>query len=241
MNTNDWSNKTVLPTRDKPPKVDIRYPCPGLCRFVTMVSFMVVSLGVYYGGTALLGLERLDLAAPVWTGKLIGLVVTAVLLGMLASLLSFAYTMTIEVRSERLNHLYIVLWQFLANGSLVWLMAIGTAMSVSLGKNEAKAAVLHFGAERATLHVVGTGSVIGLLLGIAFFLAPIIRLPFVAYLAFSATVTLLAARWHYSTYGIEGQAWIAAGLAATILLLIFTPSMIERDRRQRRLVTEQSS
>lgn len=241
MNTNDWSNKTILPKRDKPPKVNIRYPCPGLCRFAGMVSFMTVGLGVYYGGTALLGLERLDWVAPVWTGKLIGLVLVAGLLGMLAALLGFAYTMTIEVRSELLNHLYIVLWQFLANGSLLWFMAIGTAMSVSLGKEAAKAAVLRFGAERATLHVVGTGSIIGLLLGVAFFLAPIIRLPFVAYLAFSATVTLLAAKWHYSVYGIEGHAWIAAGLATAILLLIFTPSMIERDRRQRRLVTEQSS
>jgi hypothetical protein len=160
---------------------------------------------------------------------------------MLAGLLGFAYAMTIEVRSERLNHFYIVLWQFLANGSLIWVMAIGIAMSVSLGKEEAKAAVLHFGAERATLHVVGTGSVIGLLSGIAFFLAPIIRLPFVAYLAFSTTVSLLAARLHFSVYGMEGHSWIAAGLVTPILLLIFTPSMIERDRRQRRLVMEQSS
>jgi len=241
MNTNDWSNKTIQPQRDKPPKVNIRYPCPGLCRFAGMVSFMVVSLGVYYGGTALLGLERLDWAVPAWTGKHVGLVVAAVLLAMLAGLLGFAFAMTVTVRSERWNHFYIVLWQFLANGSLIWVMAIGMAMSVSLGKEEAKTAVLRFGAERAMLHVVGTGSVIGLLLGVAFFLAPIIRLPFIAYLAFSETVLLLAARWHYSVYGIEGQAWIAAGLVTAILLLIFTPSMIERDRRQRRLVTEQSS
>lgn len=241
MNPNDWSSKIILPKRDQPTKVDIRYPCPGLCRFACMVSFMVVSLGVYYGGTTLLGLERLDWAAPAWTGKHVGLVVAAILLAIMAGLLGFAFVMTIPVRSERLNHFYIVLWQFLANGSLIWVMAIGIAMSVSLGNEEAKAVVLHFGAERAIFHVVGTGSVVGLLLGVAFFLAPIIRLPFVAYLAFSATVTLLAARWHYSAYGIEGQAWIAAGLVTPVLLLIFTPSMIERDRRQRRIVTEQSS
>src|SRR5262245_44140683 len=141
MNTNDWSSKTIKPKRDTPPKVNIQFPCPGLCRFVGTVSFMVVGLGVYYGGTALFGLERFDWAALVWSGKLIGWVVVVVLLGMLSALLGFAYTMTIEVRSDRLNHLYSVLWQFLANASLVWFMAIGTAMSVSLGKEEAKAAV----------------------------------------------------------------------------------------------------
>ncbi len=206
-----------------------------------MVSFLIVGLGVYYGGTALLGLERLNWAAPVWTAKHVGLVAVSIIFGALAGLLGFAYTMTIEVRNERLNDLFIVLWQFLANGSMVWILAIGIAMSISLGKEEAKAAVLHFGAERATVHVVATGSVVGLLLGTAFFLAPIIRLPLIVYLAFSITVSLLAARWHFSTYGIEGQSWIVAGLVTPILLLILTPSMIERDRRQRRLVMEQSS
>lgn len=201
---------------------------------------LVVGLGIYYGGTALLGLEHLDWAAPVWTAKHVGLVAASILLGMLASVIGISYAMTIEVRNERLNDLFIVLWQFLANGFMLWIVTIGIAMSVSLGREEAKAAVLHFGAERATFHVAGTGSVVGLLLGAAFFLAPIIRLSFIRYLAFSATVSLLAARWHFYIYGIEGKSWIVAGLVIPILLLLFTPPWIERDRRQRRLVMEQS-
>ncbi|MFA4846549.1 MAG: hypothetical protein WC654_08425, partial [Patescibacteria group bacterium] len=241
MNTKDWGNKTISPTCDKPQKVHIQYPCPGLCRFSGMVSFLVVGLGLYYGGTALLGLERLDWAAPVWTAKHVVLVAASILLGALAGLIGFAYTMTIEVRNERLNDLFIVLWQFLANGSMLWIVVIGISMSVLLGREEAKAAVLHFGAERATIYVVGTGSIVGLLLGAAFFLAPIIRFPFIGYLAFSASVSLLAARWHFNIYGIEGKSWIVAGVVFPIILLIFTLSMIERDRRQRRLVMEQSS
>ncbi len=144
----DWQNKIIAPKRHKPPKVRIRYPCPALSRFSGMASFLVVGLGIYYGGTAFLGLEPLDWAAPVWTAKHVGLVAAGILLGALGGLLGFAFAMTIEVRNERLSDLFIVLWQFLANGGLVWVMAIGTAMSVSLGKEEAKAAVIHFGAER---------------------------------------------------------------------------------------------
>jgi hypothetical protein len=236
-----WQQKTISPKLDKPPKMNIRYPSPGLCRFAGLTGFLAVGLGVYYGGTRLLGLEPLNMASPAWTVKHVVLVGAGILLGMLGSLLAFAFTMTIQVRNARLNDLYIILWQFLANGSLVWFMIIGVAMSISLGRQEAKDAVLHFGAERAIVHVIGTGVAVGLLLGAAFFLARVFRLPFIPYLAFAVTVALLAARWHFFTYGIEGKSWILAGLVVPILLLMTATPMIERDRRQRRLVMEQSS
>ncbi len=237
----DWQNRMISPTREKPPKVHIRHPCPGLCRFTGMVSFLVVSLCVFYGGIKVFGLEPLDWSAPVWTGKHVALVVAAVLLGGLATLLGFGFALTIEVRNGRLNDLFIVLWQFLANGSLLWVLTLGIAMFLALGREEAKAAVLDFGAERAALHVVGTGCVVGLLSGATFYLARIIRLPLLAYLGFSAAVSLVAARWHFTVYSIEGRWWIAAGLLVPIQLLLFASSMIERDHRQRRLAMEQSS
>jgi hypothetical protein len=236
----EWSNKTVSPKTERPPKIYIKYPCPGLCRFAGMVCFLVVSLGTFYGGTVLLHLEPLDWAAPVWTAKHFGLVVAGILLGSLAGLLGFAGALTIEVRQECLNDFFIVLWQFLANGSMFWIMAIGIAMSVSMGREEAKMAIMRLGAERAFASIAATGGVVGLLMGIAFFLAPITRLPLIGYLASSATISLLAARWHFHTYAIEGKSWVLVGLIIPIFLLIFTPAMIERDRRQRRLATEQS-
>ncbi len=236
-----WQNRMISPTLEKPPKVHIRYPCPGLCRFTGMVSFLVVSLCVFYGGIKAFGLETLDWSAPVWTGKHVALFATAVLLGGLASLLGFGLAMTIELRNDRLNDLFIVLWQFLANGCLLWVFTLGIAMTLALGREEAKVAVLHFGAERATIHVLGAGGVVGLLSGATFYFAPIIRLPLFPYLAFSVGVSLVAARWHFTVYSIEGRWWIVAGLLVPILLLLLAPSMIERDRRQRRLLMEQSS
>lgn len=236
----DWQNRTISPKQHTPPKVHIRYPCPGLCRFAGTISFLVAGLGVYYGGTALFGLEHLDWVAPAWTAKHVFLLVVAIIFSALAGLLGFGYAMTIEVRNERISDLFIVLWQFLANGGMLWVVIIGIAMTVSMGQEAAKAAVLHFGAERATVHVAATGSIIGLVLGAAFFLAPIIRLPFIGYLAFSISLSLIAAGWHFHIYGIEGKSWVIAGVIIPILLLLFAPPWIERDRRQRRLTMEGS-
>lgn len=237
----DWNSRLIAPKEKQPPKVNTLYPCPGLCRLACTISFLVVGLGGYYLGIYVFGLESLNWAAPVWTAKHVGLVAVCFIFGAIAGLSGFAYAMKIEVQSERLSNFIIVLWQFLANGSLYWLFMIGIAMSVSMGKDEAKIAVLNFGAELATLHVVATGSVVSLLMGVAFFLAEVIRLPFIVYIVFSATVSLFAARWHFLVYGIQGQSWIAVGMVVPIFLTIFAPSMIERDRRQRRLAMEQSS
>jgi hypothetical protein len=174
-----------------------------------------------------------------WTGKHVALVVAGLVLGLVASLLCFGLAMFIEVRSERLSDLFIVLWQYLANGSLLWLLTIGFAMSLALGREEAKVAVLQFGAERATFHAVAIGGAVSLLSGLAFYLAPIVRLPFVVYVVFSVGVSLFAARWHFESYAIQSHWWVAVGLTVPVFLLILAPVMIERDRQQRRVAIEQ--
>lgn len=236
-----WQDQIIAPERKTPTSGRIRYPCPGLCRFAGMVSFLVVALGIYHGGMALFGLEPLDWDAPSWTAKHVGLVVAGSVFGLIAGLLGFGAAMTIEVRSDRLNSLFITLWQFLVGGGMVWLLVIGFAMSFSLGSEESREAVLLFGVQQAFLHVIATGCILGLLMGFAYFLAPIIRLPVVGYLAFAVTISLLAAKWHYGVYEIDGTAWVVAGLFTPALVLFIAPSMIARDQQQRRLILEQAS
>ncbi len=236
----DWQSRKISPTRETPPRVLIRYPCPGLCRFFGMVGFLVVSFIAFYGGIAEFGLEPIDWAAPAWTWKHFALIAIAVVLGGMASLVGFGLALTIKVRSERLSDLFIVLWQHLANVTVLWVVAVGLAMTLALGQNQAHAAIIDFGAERATIHALGTGGLLGVLLGLALYLAPIIRLPFLLYLAFSVGVSLLAARWHFAVYGIQSHWWVAAGILVPILSLLVAPPMIERDRRQRRLAMEES-
>jgi hypothetical protein len=205
-----------------------------------MIAFLIAGMGLYFGGRALLSLEPLDWAAPAWTAKHVGLLATSLLVGALAALFAAVLAMTVEVRNERLSDGFIVLWQFLANASMYWFGTMGTAMSIALGRDGTKRAVLNFGAELATVHVVGTGCIVGLLLGAIFFFGPSLRLPRIGYLILSASVAMLAARSHFEIYHIEGKGWIAAGVVFTLFLLFFTPVMIERDRRERRLMMEQS-
>lgn len=117
---------------------------------------------------------------------------------------------------------------------------MGAAMSMSLGREAAKSAVVELGMERASLHVIGTGCALGLALGIGFFLAPRLRIPLVPYLAYAVGVSLLAAKWHFGVYEIQGAYWIVAGLIVPMLALAVSAGMIERDRRERRIVMEQA-
>jgi hypothetical protein len=204
-----------------------------------MVASVTVSLGIYYGGCALLGIERLNWAAPNWTTKHVVLILSALLLGSLVALIAFAVAMTIKVRNEHLSDFFIILWQFLANGSLIWIFSIGMAMSFSLGKDQAKTAVLNFGAERASAMVIASGAILGLLEGFAFFIALHIRGTLIAYFILSASAALLAAHWHYGLYAIAGNAWIVVGSANPVCLLFFALPMIARDRQQRRLAIEE--
>lgn len=235
----NWQTKLIKPKRDKTPKVNIQYPCPGLSRIFGMTSFMFVSLSVFYGGINIFGLEPLEMSAPEWTAGHIILTVVACIFGCLSGLLGFGIGMTINIKNDRLNDFFIFLWQFLANSWLLWMATIGIAMTITLGKDEAKTVVLLFGAERAMVYVLIGGSVIGLLLGIVFYLSSIFRIPFILYFISAAGISIVAARLQLSIYSIEGNWWIAAGLFVSFFLHILAVPMIERDRRQRRLASEQ--
>ncbi len=235
-----WQDQIIAPERKTPPRRRIRYVCPGLCRFASMVSTLAVALGSYYGGVVLFGLEAFDWSAPSWTGKRVGLIIASAVLGLIAGLFGFGAAMTLEVRSERLNILLTTLWQFLAIGLMVWTVVIVFAMYFSLGTEETGEAVKLFGFERAIVHIFITGSIVGLLMGIAYLLALIIDVPVMGGFAFAAAISLMATRWHYAVYDIAGTGWIVAGLITSALVFLLAPTMIARDQEERRLILERT-
>lgn len=237
----EWGRRTVAPRSPALPRGHIRHPCPGVCRFTGWISFLAAGIGVYRGGLAAFGLPAMDWAAPHWTAGHIAIVVAAMLLGALAGLVGFAAGMAVSIPGERASDLCVVLWQFLANTTLVWIMVIGIAMSISAGKEEAKAAVLRFGAERAALQVGATGSVLGVLLGIFCFLSIVRRSSLASYLVPALAASLAAAWWHFGQYDLHGRAWIGAGMLLPLVVPFMALPMIERDRRQRRLIAEHIS
>lgn len=235
--TVDWQNNIISPRRDKLFKFNNLYPCPGIIRLSTMVCFLAVCFGIYYCGTILFGLERLDWATPLWTVKYTVLFVTSILLGIMGGLLGAAFATTIKVSNKILNDFFIIIWQYLANGSILWVVIIGAAMSFLLGLEEAKSTVIHFGVI-AFIHVVVIGSIVGLLSGIALFFNRIFRMSFVSYFVFSLVISFLAAKWNFQIYGIQSNLWFVIGTIAPILLLILALPRIDRDFQQRRLMME---
>lgn len=234
-----WNSRNISPKQDAPPKVRIRNPCPGLSRMGFMIGFVCVSGGVYYGGCRLFGVIPIDWAVPVWTSTHVYLIVAGMLLGLLIGLICFGLAMKIEVRNELISDFITTLWQFCCNGAMVWIMSLGIGMSVALGKDETKKHLLHQGVENTMLLVLGMGCLVGLAMGIIWFAAMITRLRFLGYFLLAAGVGMLAARWQYQQLNVEGRSWIGVGLVVPVVLVFMAAGMIDRDRRQRRLVQEQ--
>lgn len=233
-----WQQRTVAPTRKSPLKVDIRFPCPALSRAAGMVSFTAVGLGVFYGGTAKLGVAPINWMTPVWTGTHLALVGAGLVLGAIAGRIAFATAMLIPVKSEPLSDFLITEWQFAATTSMIWVMAIGFALSASLGRERAKALVVALGAERATSVVLAVGVCVGLAMGAAFFVAVVFRMSPAMYAVISCAIALPVARWELLHLGVTGWQWVAVGIVVPVVLLGVAPGMIERDQRQRRVIME---
>jgi hypothetical protein len=235
----DWQTRTVAPPRDAPPKVDIRNPSPGLCRPMGMILFLAAGFGCYYGGLSVLGLTPLNWAAPAWTGKHVLLVTVSMLLACIAGVIGQGAALLIDVSSDRANDFFITIWQFFANGTMLWLLIVGTAMSIALGREEAKDAVIRYGAEQSTLLVVGVGGVTSLFVALLHFATRVLRLPALIFLVTSLAAIFMAARWHLAIYGIHGNWWIGVGIVFLVLLIPSALSMMARDHQQRNIVREQ--
>lgn len=236
-----WQQRTVAPTRNSPPKVNIRYPCPALSRAAGMVTFTGVGLGVFYSGAARLGVAPINWIAPVWTRTHVALVGAGLLLGAIAGLIAFATAMLIPVKSEPLSDFLITEWQFAATTSMLWVMAIGFALSASLGRERARVLVIQLGAERATSVVLAIGVCVGLAMGVAFFVAVVFGLSPALFTLISCAIALPVARWELLQLGVTGWHWIAVGIVVPVILLGVAPGMIERDRRQRRVIMEDTT
>ena len=72
-----------------PPKVDIQYPCPGLCRFTGFAAFCGVAFVTYRTASAWLGLVDMDWSAPHWTASRVLVVVSGVALASVGGIVDF--------------------------------------------------------------------------------------------------------------------------------------------------------
>lgn len=237
-----WNKKVIAPAEEKAKGPQFLYSCPGLCRFFGALGSLTSGLVVFFGGIRLFGLKPLDLTSPDWTAGHIALLVAAIVVMWLASVQCFTLASTIQIRSELLDDFFNVLWQFLANGSMTWVIVLGVAISLALGREEAKALIQSSVTETSvvfvTLSVLLPGICLGLLLGVPYFLAINNRFPFLLFITDAIIMPLGAAYLYFIYYGIDSWWWILPGIAFPLLLLIVAPPMIQRDRQQRRIILE---
>ena len=240
-----WNRKIIAPADGRMVRPQFLFASPGLCRFLGTLGSLLSGMTVYFGGIRVLGLKPLDFVAPEWTAMHIILLVASLIAMGLASLFCFALAATIKVRSERVNDLFNVLWQFLANGSILWLVVLGAALTFALGREEARAfiqlAVAETSLSYVTLSVFIPGTCMGLLLGLAYFLTINGKFPFSLFVFHAFVLPLGVAYLYFLYYGLDCQWWILPGVAFPLLLRLFVPPLIERDRQQRRMIQEEAA
>lgn len=238
MASQRWGRATIAPRGGPPPKHDIRFPCPGISRFLGLAAFFVVANVVYYAGSSYLQLAPLDASAAAWTGEHMVLVGVTLIAALIAGIMGSGAGLLIEVRNEMLNNFFIVLFQFASLNAVQWPVTVGVMMTATVGKEASMAAVLRHGIERATTEMILIGVLLGLWIGLIWFLMAWGKINRLFYFLLAVGPALLTARWNFQTYGIDGNLWTVAGLATTLLLPIVCRGGIERDRRQRQLLLE---
>ena len=240
MPDNEWTKKTIAPTREKPPSVDLRFSCPGLFRFAFIITYAVVGSLVYYGGIFLFHLDRANLKTGHEKGLFLTVFIAAAVIGGIAALVAFINTAKIQIQSERLSDFFIVMFQFIFVGLVTWFFIIGFAMSIYLGKTEAQAAVRDLGLVRSALYILLFGSLFGVITGLLFFLFLEKWLHILLSIILSTCTAIILAKWHLHEYGVIGYIPWVSGIIITALLLFFAPGLVYRDRQQRRVVSEGS-
>lgn len=236
--SSDWGTTTIGPKRDVPPKVKIHNPSPALCRLTAFTFVVGAGYGLYHTGQALLGLGPLNYAAPVWTAPHVVLVVVTLVLALIAGLLGFGLGSSVKTNDAQ-DEFWTCMWGFLVTGGLLWFTLVGGGMSLALGKEAAKAAVISAGPERATLHAIFVAASLSLLLGLGFVTAKRLYIQPGLYVIAALLGALVAARWHLGMYGVHGSWWIGVGTLYVLLVIPGARGQMARDQRERKIIQEQ--
>jgi hypothetical protein len=235
-----WNQRTFEPSRQPVQDLDqLRSVSLPLSRFFFMVASTVGGFLAFYGGTTLLGLGSDFLRAEgAWGWKEILVLGASLVAVLFCGLLGLTAGARIKVCSERSHHVLSVLWHYLANGSLIWLVLLSLTLSKALGQTEAKALLARLGVGYSMLALLGTGvagslAVAILLLG-AGQLNPGTKPKFLVCLLLSWPVAAALGFLQFRLLGVITTLWLLPSAVFPLILIPTAAMMMARDDRQRR-------
>ena len=237
-NQDDWRSQTVSPSRENPRPRVARYPSFAVFRLCGAVGFTSFGIVAFYAMRKALGLGPINYAHPSYSSddwKVFSVAFLAAFGGMLTGV---GTASNIEIRDDTKEQVISCMWHITANGALAYILTLGAEMSLVMGKEAAKAAVISYGPERAVLRLFLESLALGLVSGLLFAFGPRLRIPFALY-GF-VTVSLASGLAYLDNLAYDIHSWGVLGVGAFVMFatLILSPSMIARDREQRRLFLE---
>jgi hypothetical protein len=234
-----WKRQTFEPYRPPPRYVDrCRFPSPPLCRLCGAIGFTAGGLVVFYGATALLGVERDFMGAGEWGFKEIAALGGSLLAGILCGLLAFGLGASVEVRSENRNHVFAVMWHYLANGSIIWFLLLALVLTKALGQAGTKQLFDQLGSLYSTFAIVVTGAVGSLTFAGVLLLTGQVKYKrkpklFPCFLL-TLPVSIVMGYVQFWLLGVSTGFWLIISVIFPLALVPFSAIMVSRDFRQRR-------
>ena len=123
-----WQQHSLGPVEPPVSRPAARYASPAPMRFLAATGFFVAGILTWQLGTRLLGMPSDVWRQSAWDGRITTIAILSVILAILGGLAGAAIGLTIPVRSARANFILTVLWQYCANGSLLWVFMVSLVL-----------------------------------------------------------------------------------------------------------------
>jgi hypothetical protein len=234
-----WNRRTFIPQQPPPKRADkYRFPSPPLCRFCGAVAFSVGGLLVFYGIASVLDINP-DFTSGEggWELKEIAALLVSLLAGMLFGLIGFGLGASVNVRSENRNHMFAVMWHYLANGSMIWLFLLYLVLIKVLGQPGTKQLFKELGVWYSTLAVLGIGGLGSLCMAAVLLLSGQLKYgrkprPTTSFLL-AIPVSMAMGYSQFRLLNVSTNLWLIIGILFPLALIPFSAIMVARDLRQR--------
>ncbi|MBI5222840.1 hypothetical protein HY990_00295 [Candidatus Micrarchaeota archaeon] len=237
----NWQKKTIL--SPKPTyKGQLKFSSPPLTRFIGSTGFISSGLGTFYLMQYVIGVDPDIWHSSNWDIKTVVLLVVSVIAGVLGGLFSAFLGVTIQVKSERVNHSLSVLWHYLASGTIIWFFLLALCLNKIYGKNKIKVFINFVGEWNFTFYTVSIVTLGTLLIGLILLMTGAMKEytkpNFFICLVLSLPITLTMGYVQYYSLGVNSKLWIFMGIALSVALHPVSIYLINRDKEQRRQILE---
>lgn len=225
----------------------MKHPSPALCRLLGSFVFFVCGYGFFIKMNKVFSLNLNVVGSITDFGvKGIVLLVVSIGVGAISSLfIGWGIGLNIDIKSEKTDFVITAIWQYLANGSIAWIMLWMLFISKIVGKENAEKFILNNGGItlfNIRIFVMGLAFSLSILLILSvfgqirynkktnFMVSLILSIPVGIFMGYFQLQMLNLSE--YGSYGL----W--AGIIAPFIVIPFSAFMIERDKDQRVMTIE---